>query len=70
MNKEELKTRKIEFLEKFKDLMSDYNVAMGVNSDGTIYIVTDGHKDESWNEETLINDLTEECIEEVLNILD
>lgn len=67
MTKEELKTRKIEFLEKFHDLMSEYIVAMDVNPDKTIYIVTDGHIPESWENETIIDELTEDCITSALN---
>lgn len=70
MNKEELKVRKIEFLEKLKDLLSEYNVGVIINTDGIISIVTDGHEGESWQNETLIDDLTEECIENALNLLD
>lgn len=68
---ERLKVRKIEFLKKLKDLMSEYIVTMGVNpDDGGIYIVTNRHEVAGWESRTLINDLTEECIEDALNVLD
>lgn len=69
MDVQELRKRKVEFLEKWKELMSEYNVVMGINMEGTFYIVTDGHEGQSWNDETIINDLTEECIDDALNVL-
>lgn len=70
MTTQELKTRKIEFLVKLKDLIIEYNVAIGINDDHSVYIVTDGHESESWNAETCIKDIDDEYIDDALNSLE
>lgn len=72
---EELQKRKIEFLEKLKNLLDEYMVVVNYNhysGDENPYcfeIITDGHIDESWGSKTVLKDFDEDCIDEYIKQL-
>lgn len=72
---EELQKRKIEFLEKLKNLLDEYMAVVNYNhysGDENPYcfeIITDGHIAESWGNKTVLKDLDEDSIDEYIKQL-
>ncbi len=73
MTTEELTKRRVEFLIKLKELMTEYVARINYTPFGDdpcrYSIVTDGHLKESWGNETLMRDIEDDEIDECINQL-
>lgn len=73
MTTEELTKRRVEFLTKLMELMTEYVASINYTSFGDdpcrYSIVTDGHLKESWENKTLMRDIEDDEIDECINQL-